>query len=282
VTAIGLLHPGQMGAGIGAELVRAGHAVLWLRDGRGAATARRAEAAGLSGVDTMAELLAGVVVVLSVCPPAFAENVAVEVATSGGFTGVYLEANAISPHRTIRIHDLLSRAGITAVDGCVIGPPPAVGRVARVYLSGPGDAVSLVYGLFDGTEAVPSTLGPRIGDASALKMAYGSYQKSSRALAAVSHALAERYGVGAALRAEAEALGHSALADLDRLPSVAARAWRWGPEMLEAAESFAAVGLPPELAQGAAAVFERWDDDKDDASLGVDEVLAHLHRDGDG
>src|SRR2546430_239381 len=101
MTAIGLLHPGQMGAGIGAELVRAGHTVLWLRDGRGAATAHRAEAAGLSGVDTVAELLAGVEVVLSVCPPAFAENVAVEVATSGGFTGVYVEANAISPHRTI-------------------------------------------------------------------------------------------------------------------------------------------------------------------------------------
>ena len=54
---IGLLHPGQMGAAIGAQLVGAGHAVLWCRSGRSASTARRAEAAGLHGVDTLAELL---------------------------------------------------------------------------------------------------------------------------------------------------------------------------------------------------------------------------------
>ncbi|MFL6144035.1 MAG: DUF1932 domain-containing protein [Labedaea sp.] len=268
---IGLLHPGQMGAAIGAQLTAAGQEVLWCTAGRGERTRRRAEQAGLRGVDTLAELLAGSEVVLSVCPPAAAEEVALRVAEAG-FAGVYVDANAISPHRMVRIGERLG----SVVDGSIIGPPPGPGTHARVYLSGPGAVVRRVRALFEGGHARAVALSERIGDASALKMAYGSYNKASHALAAVSHALAERYGVGEALRAEAAVDGSSALAKTHRLPSVAARAWRWAPELLEAAESFAAVGLPPELATGAAAVFDRLAADKDDQDLSVEDVLRHL------
>lgn len=271
---IGLLHPGQMGAAIGSQLVVAGHEVLWCRAGRSESSARRAEAAGLRGVDTLAELLAASDVVLSICPPAAASDVAAQVA---GFVGIYVEANAISPHRMIEISARLD----SVVDGSIIGPPPHADRSARVYLSGPAAAVERVHDLFAGTRAIPVALSERIGDASALKMAFGSYNKASHALAAVSHALAEEYGVGAALRAEADEESGGALAKVHRLPSVAARAWRWAPEMVEAAESFAAVGLPPELAAGAAAVFDRWRSDKDNNNLGVPDVLRHLHRNAD-
>jgi 3-hydroxyisobutyrate dehydrogenase-like beta-hydroxyacid dehydrogenase len=260
-----------MGAAIGAQLVGAGHTVLWCRAGRSASTVRRAESAGLRGVDSLAALLAECEVILSICPPAAASDVAVEVA---GFAGIYVEANAVSPHRMIEISERFE----TVVDGSIIGPPPGPNRSARLYLSGARAAVERVHGLFAGTRAEPVALSERIGDASALKMAYGSYNKASHALAAVSHALAEEYGVGAALLAEAASDG-GALAKTHRLPSVAARAWRWAPEMIEAAESFAAVGLPPELATGAAAVMGRWESDKDNLDLGVDEVLRHLRRD---
>jgi len=270
---IGLLHPGQMGAAIGAQLTAAGHEVLWLRTGRSSASERRAAAAGLRGVDTLEELLASRVVI-SVCPPAFAEDVAKDVAALG-FSGIYGDANAISPHRMIRIAGLLE----TVVDGSIIGPPPGADRHARFYLSGPDDAVGAVAELFAGAAAIRvSDLGRRIGDASALKMAYGSYNKASHALAAVSHALAERYGVGEALRDVAAEDG-GALGRFNRLPSVAARAWRWGPEMREAAETFASVGLPSDLAGAAAEVFRRWDADKDSTDLDVADVLRHLHAD---
>ncbi len=269
---IGLLHPGQMGAAIGAQLTAAGHEVLWMRAGRSDASAQRADAAGLRGVDTLEELLA-CQVVLSVCPPAFAEDVAKDVAALG-FSGIYVDANAISPHRMIRIAGLVG----TVVDGSIIGPPPGVDRRSRLYLSGPDGAVAAVSELFAGSAVASYGLGPRIGDASALKMAYGSYNKASHALAAVSHALAERYGVGEALRDVAAEDG-GALGRVNRLPSVAARAWRWGPEMREAAESFAAVGLPPDLAGAAAEVFRRWDNDKDNPDLAVADVLRHLHAD---
>jgi hypothetical protein len=139
----------------------------------------------------------------------------------------------------------------------------------------------LVHGLFAGGAAEPVRLSPRIGDASALKMAFGSYHKGSLVLAAVSQALASEYGVEAALRAEAGRATASVLARPDRIPGVAARAWRWAPEMIEAAESFAAVGLPAELATGAAAVLGRWEADKDDADLDVATALRHLRRDRD-
>jgi 3-hydroxyisobutyrate dehydrogenase-like beta-hydroxyacid dehydrogenase len=269
---IGLLHPGQMGAAIGARLTAAGHEVLWLRTGRSSASARRANEAGLRGVDTLEKLLASRVV-LSVCPPEFAEDVAKGVAALG-FSGIYVDANAVSPHRMIRIAGLLE----TVVDGSIIGPPPGPDRPTRLYLSGPDAAVAAVSELFTGSAVSAAALGARIGDASALKMAYGSYNKASHALAAVSHALAEKYGVGAALREVAAGDG-GALGRLHRLPSVAARAWRWGPEMREAAETFAAVGLPPDLAGAAAEVFRRWNDDKDNTDLDVAEVLRHLHAD---
>jgi 3-hydroxyisobutyrate dehydrogenase-like beta-hydroxyacid dehydrogenase len=283
MTTVGLLHPGQMGAAVGRVLTDAGHEVSWCSAGRGSASASRASEAGLRAVGSVAELIAGCDVVLSICPPAAAEDVArvvAEVVVASGFRGVFVDANAISPQRMDRVAELLGRLDVAVVDGSIIGPPPHPSRSARLYLSGPAGPVSVVRELFVGTRAEPVTLSARLGDASALKMAFGSYNKASHALAAVSHALAEEYGVGAALRAEAQSDGGGALAKLHRLPSVAARAWRWGPEMLEAAESFAAVGLPSELANGASAVFERWADDKD-ASLDVAEALRHLRRDGD-
>src|ERR1700730_9804766 len=66
---IGLLHPGQMGAAIGAQLVAAGHRVYWCPAGRSARTADRAREAGMRTVGLVAEMLAGSEVVVSICPP---------------------------------------------------------------------------------------------------------------------------------------------------------------------------------------------------------------------
>jgi 3-hydroxyisobutyrate dehydrogenase-like beta-hydroxyacid dehydrogenase len=275
---VGLLHPGAMGAAIGAQLTGAGHEVRWVAGGRSARTARRAAGAGLRETGSLAELARGSDVVLSVCPPAAAEEVARAVAGTG-FTGVFVEGNAISPHCTLAVAEEVAAAGATVVDGSVIGPPPGAGRTARFYLCGPGAAVDLVRGLFTGTQVRAVRVEGPLGQASALKIAYGSFQKTSRALAAVSHALADAYGVTDHLLEEARTLGRNALADRAAFPGVAARAWRWGPEMLEGAETFAAAGLPPELARAASAVLARWDGDRDDTGLDPATALDHL-RDG--
>src|SRR5207302_465976 len=92
-TTIGLLHPGEMGAAVGKCLAGAGHRVLWVPEGRSAATKERAEAAGLTGV-ALAEIIARSDVIVSVCPPPAALDVA---RLAVGFGGLYLDANAIAP-----------------------------------------------------------------------------------------------------------------------------------------------------------------------------------------
>ncbi|WP_262391885.1 DUF1932 domain-containing protein [Nocardiopsis sp. CNR-923] len=83
-------------------------------------------------------------------------------------------------------------------------------------------------------------------------MAYGSYQKAACALAAVAQALADAHGVSEQLTSEARRLAKSPLATPDHLSGVAAKAWRWAPEMREVADTLAATGLPGDLARAAA------------------------------
>src|SRR5689334_5105445 len=97
---VGLLHPGEMGAAIGAMLVEHGHVVLWDAQGRSEETARRAAAAGL----TEAEGWQDAEVILSVCPP----HAALEVARSLERTAaLVIDANAVSPATARCIGELL-------------------------------------------------------------------------------------------------------------------------------------------------------------------------------
>jgi hypothetical protein len=136
VITIGLLHPGEMGAAVGECLVGAGHRVLWVPEGRSAATAARARTAGLTAADGG---LAGVVrrsgVVMSVCPPHAALGIAREVA-GFGFGEVYVDANAISPTTAHEVAAIVEGGGASYVDGGIIGTPPAAPGFVRLYLSG--------------------------------------------------------------------------------------------------------------------------------------------------
>jgi 3-hydroxyisobutyrate dehydrogenase-like beta-hydroxyacid dehydrogenase len=270
---VGLLHPGRMGAAVGHQLAGAGSRVVWCPDGRSAGTAERADVAGLEPVAGLAGLAAASDVLISLCPPAAAEDVAKAVAATG-YDGIFVEANAIGPARVRRVADLFP--GGRMVDGSVIGPPPSDRTGTRLYLSGAAEDVDVVAGLCPGTTVEALAIDGDIGQASALKMAFGSYNKAASALAAVSHALAEAYGVGDQLRAEARRITRDRLGDPGHLSSVAARAWRWAPEMEEAAATLAEAGLPGELASGAAAVFSRWNADRDDFDIALADALDHL------
>lgn len=278
-TTFTLLHPGAMGARTGGEATRTGTRVLYVPTGRSPASLQRARAAGLEPADSLESALAASDFVLSVCPPHAAEDVAREV-LAHPFRGVYVEANAISPDRTRRIAAACAERGVPMLDGSIVGGPPGPDSAPRLYLSGESEQVARLAGAFEGTQVVARPLEAEIGAASALKMAYASYQKSARVLAAVSHALAAHHGVGPELAREAASLTANILAETDQLPSVAARAWRWAPELGEIAATLRTAGLPAEMADGAAAVLRRWADDKDDHGLTVDEVLRHLRTEG--
>ncbi len=132
MTRVGLLFPGEMGALVGSA-VRG--EVLWASEGRSEATRKRAE--GFTDVGTVRELVAASEIVISLCPPAIAEDVAGEVAAEG-LDGIYVEANAIAPERVKRIAGLLR-----CVDGSVIARTGL-----NLYLSGDPEDVAAVAALF--------------------------------------------------------------------------------------------------------------------------------------
>ncbi|MGH3768623.1 MAG: DUF1932 domain-containing protein [Pseudonocardiaceae bacterium] len=272
--AVGLLHPGRMGAAIAAQITSNGHTILWCPDGRSPATLRRAEDAGLRPVP-LGELLADSEVVVSICPPAVAEEIATTVA-GFGYRGIYVEANAISPARMLRIASRVAEAGTTVVDGCIFGPPPGGQPPARLYLAGDPTASHRVADLFTGSLAEPVILGSHPGQASALKMTFACFQRTSRIAAALAHALADDHAITQALLAEAERMPRDILANRDFLPSVAARAWRWAPEMHEVADTLRAQHLPPDLALASAAILQHWADCPDQQT-DLDNVLRQLH-----
>lgn len=168
------------------------------------------------------------------------------------------------------------RPGSVVVDGSVFGQPPGGGRTARLYLAGSGSAVDLVVSLFTDTALHVCRVGDTVGSASALKMAFASYQKAARTLAGVAHALADAHGVGEQLTVEAEVMISAILSDPEYLPSVAARAWRWAPEMEEVADALRAVGLPADMAEAAGRVLSLWEKDRDRYETPVAETLSRL------
>jgi 3-hydroxyisobutyrate dehydrogenase-like beta-hydroxyacid dehydrogenase len=103
---------------------------LWASDGRSGQSARRAAAAGLTDVGTPRKLAAEADVILAICPPRSALDVAWAV---HGFTGPYLDANAISPGTAREVAQLIIANGGRYVDGgrrqrCTGTAGPAEGR----------------------------------------------------------------------------------------------------------------------------------------------------------
>ncbi|MGV9988052.1 DUF1932 domain-containing protein [Streptomyces olivaceus] len=279
MTTLGVLHPGSMGAAVAAEARRSGAEVLWCPAGRSASSKERAARYGLTPVQTLSEMVDRADIILSLCPPAVAEDVALEVAACS-YAGIYVDGNAVSPATMTNVSAIAQRSGATAVDGSVIGSPPSESKSPRFYLSGPADAVRPVAQLFEGSTVQARLLSGGIGQASALKLSYSSYQKASRVLAAVAYALASDYGVEAELVDIAEGRTNSYLAETSYFPKVAARSWRWGPEMKEAAQALEGAGLPADLADAAASVMGRWAGLKD-TSPNLARVLEELHEGAD-
>ena len=74
---------------------------------------------------------------------------------------------------------------------------------------------------------------------------------------------------------EAQRMPCDILANRDFLPSVAARAWRWAPEMHEVANTLDAQRLPPNLAFATAGVLQHWAATDEPADL--NSILRQLH-----
>jgi len=275
---LGILHPGEMGMSIAASAQNSGHTVYWVSEGRSPQTAERATRLGLIDAHSLANLCEVCSGIFSVCPPDAAETVAQQV-LSQGFTGLYVDMNAISSQRVTRIGETMVPHGAKFVDGAIIGGPAWKPNATWLYLAGP-EAQS-VADWFAAGPLETSVIGDSIGRASALKMCYAAYSKGTTALLCAVLAASEALDVRQALEQQwsRDESGFAQEA-LQRVTRATAKAWRFAGEMDEIAATFRAAGLPDGFHAAAAEIYHRMADFKDAPTLpALEQALAALLQD---
>lgn len=269
---IGVLHPGAMGVSVAATARNSGCDVYWVSEGRRSYTRERAAAAGLIDAGTLAALCQRCPVITSVCPPAFAEQLLEEV-IGAGFSGTFVDANALMPTRKQRMAERAAAAGIRFVDGGIIGLPQPDPAPTWLYLSGP--AAGEIPPYFSGGPIFTEVLGPDVGRASALKICFAGHNKGMIALYAAMLATARHYGVFEDLKRQWSRRGPSFSAVEEQILRAAPKAWRWEPEMHEIAATLERAGMPAGFHQAAAEVYARLRECKDTTGT-LEEVLRKL------
>lgn len=271
---IGILFPGQMGVFVASSLKNSGYDVYWPSADRSSQTRERAAEQGLYEFDTLAELCEASSVILSVCPPHLAEDVANQVLRSS-FKGLYLDANAISPQRVKQIGRKMDSAGITFVDGGIIGLPFSTPGDTWLYLSGTN--ARTIAAFFTSGSLETAVIGDEIGKASALKMCFAANTKGTTALLCAILATAEQLGVRKELQHHWSRNGSSFADDVvQRIRNNAFKAWRFTGEMKEISATFSAAGIPGEFHAAASEIYRRLSNFKDTPSPPVADMLAAL------
>lgn len=267
-----MLHPGAMGASLGAALLTNAPAVLWAGAGRSPATRVRAQQAGLTEVADVSDLTARVRTVVSICPPHAAEDVARQVAECAG-TGaagvagdgsldLYVDANAVAPSTVERIAQIIGPERV--VDAALVGPPAWQRGTTVLWLSGArADDAAL---LFADTALDVRVLGDRLGQASMAKACFALQSKAMPTIWLAIAQAAEAYDVLGPVR---DVLAEDGV-DLDAHTAqierrARAKAWRWAGEMDEAAAALDAVGLPDGWSRAAAEMYRRMSEDSRDS-----------------
>jgi len=255
MTKIGILHPGEMGISVAACAIKSGHQVYWTSQGRSDKTRTRAEKYELLEIRELLKFCETCEIILSICPPHAAEDVT-ESVIEAGFKGVYLDANAISPQRAIKIGQMLEANDIQFVDGGIIGGPAWTLKGTRLYLS--GDYSEEIASCFANGPLETKIIGIEIGKASGLKMCYAAYSKGTTALLSAILATAESLGVRGELYEQWDLDEKSFSEQVDRrVTRVTGKAWRFEGEMREIAETFREAGLPQGFHEAAAEIYRR-------------------------
>ena len=253
---VGILSPGDMGHTVGDVLHQNGLKVVTCLKGRSPRTHQLAQKANIVDLPTYDQLISDADLILSIMAPAQATTAAEEVA--GALQNVdtdltYVDCNAIAPQTVRKIGETITSAGGNFVDASIIGPPPRQPGSTRFYTSGPD--LSEFTELNDyGLDILP--LGEEIGLASAIKMCYASLTKGLTALCTELLTAAELLGVSDALAKEFK-ISQSVLYErMERgLPGMPTKAKRWIGEMEEISDTFADVGLTPNILTGAADMY---------------------------
>ena len=254
---VAVLAPGDMGHAVAAVLKARGLRVVTCLAGRSARTRALAAVAGIEDLGDELALVRAADALLAILVPAQAEALAARIAPAlraAGTDLLYVDCNAIAPQTACEVGRIVEAAGARFVDAGIIGPPPRPGAAAtRFYASGAA-AAELAQLRDYGLDV--RVIGPRAGDASAVKMCYAALTKGTTAIMTELALAAEHLGVSEALRAEFADSQPEMLERMERgVPAMVPKAHRWVGEMEEIANTFAALGLTPLTFEGAAALY---------------------------
>jgi 3-hydroxyisobutyrate dehydrogenase-like beta-hydroxyacid dehydrogenase len=277
---VGILHPGEMGVSIAASVQNSGRTVFWVSEGRSPQTIERAKSHALINAISLKTLCQVCSIIISVCPPHAAEEVARQVLAQS-FKGLYVDANAISPQKALRIGNAMSDCGVAFVDGGIIGGPAWKSGTTWLYLS--GREAQRAADCFSAGPLQTQVIGEEIGKASALKMCYAAYTKGTTALLGTILATAESLGVRDELGQQwsHDEPGFTERTE-QRVRRVTAKAWRFAGEMEEIAATFNETGMPDGFHLAAADIYRRLADFKGlESPPPLNEVLGALFEGAD-
>ena len=254
---VAVIAMGEMGAGVARRLVERGARVLTNLEGRSAASADRAAEAGVEVVADDQALVAGADFVLSIVPPARAAELALRLRPAiraASSKAVYVDCNAIAPLTLEGIAAGFATDDLPFVDAGIIGGPPTTeGYTPRVYASGRAAQTFMALNAY-GLDI--KLMSPKLGEASALKMAYAGTTKGTSAVMVSIMLGAARAGVASALIAEmADSQPGRMEGAVRQLPSIFKKAYRWDGEMEEIAKFLRPEMGGSEIFQGAADLY---------------------------
>jgi 3-hydroxyisobutyrate dehydrogenase-like beta-hydroxyacid dehydrogenase len=257
IPTVAIIAPGNMGAGVAKRLTEQNVTVLTSLTGRSAASAKRAQNAGMQPVED--RQLAEADFLLSIVPPGEALALAQRLApilTAANTNPVYVDCNAVSPPMLLAIAEAIAPTGCPFVDAGIIGPPPIPGSTnTKFYAS--GSAANSFAALNDYGLIVRVLDGP-LTAASALKMSYAGITKGFTALGAAMMLAATRGGSAEALKAEmAESIPGLNNYLNRQIPNMYSKAYRWVAE-LDEISAFVGKDFPEsEMFAAAARLYER-------------------------
>ncbi len=272
---IGFLHPGAMGISLASSAVETGCISCWVSEGRSSETRMRAEKYGLKAFASLKEFCEYCEIIVSVCPPHAALDLARQVA-SLGFPGIYADVNAVSPEHSLEVGEIVTAAGARYVDGGIIGLPAWTSNSTWLYLS--GKEAATVADCFRDGPLETEVIGDEPGKASALKICFAANTKGTIALLCAVSAAAESLGVMDDLKRQWSRNGSAYYNEVvEKVRKVTAKAWRFSGEMEEISATFSAAGLPGGFHLAARDVYDRIASFKGETELpSFEKVLSRL------
>jgi 3-hydroxyisobutyrate dehydrogenase-like beta-hydroxyacid dehydrogenase len=227
---IGVLGLGHMGSGVAAALKDSGFDVVSTVEGRSERTRGNAARAGVRLLPTLGDVVAACDTFLSIVAADQAEPLAEAVASAANGRSLhFVECNAITPSKTLRIAERVQAAGLTFSDGGIIGSPPSARSKPRLYVSGPASDVLVAL---KGERLAVVPLGDSLSQATEMKVLFAAANKGATALLVNILAAAKRVDLLDRVVSELDGARPGLLGCVRGAgPTLADKAARWAIEM---------------------------------------------------